>query len=120
MAYADERLGACLMADGQPDAAEPLPCSARSIETIYRATKSTDSQGMASAVGDLGMLLQRKGDSDAAEPLLRESMETWQKVPGYESFMWATISPASRRPYGTSTMLAATRSGPSLSSGNMA
>src|SRR5437588_217425 len=42
---------------------------------------------MAIALGDLCMLLQRKGNNDAAEPLLHESMDLWQRVPGYESFV---------------------------------
>jgi tetratricopeptide (TPR) repeat protein len=72
------------MADGQNDAAEPL---LRGSIEIYRATKSTDSQGMASALGDLGTLLLRKGNSPEAEPLLRESLEMWEKVPDYQSIL---------------------------------
>jgi serine/threonine protein kinase/tetratricopeptide (TPR) repeat protein len=88
VAHGYERLGAFLMATGRLDA-EPL--LRRSIE-IYRTTKASDTQGIASALGDLGLLLLHSRNADAAEPLLRESMESWMRVPGYESFVAYDIS----------------------------
>ena len=84
VASALERLGALYSSANRTEDAERT--LRKSLE-LYRGIANPDAQGLASTLGDLGMLLYRKGETGQAEGLLVESLNNWRKVPGFESWV---------------------------------
>jgi tetratricopeptide (TPR) repeat protein len=89
VANALERLGSLYISASRPEEAER---TLRQSLDLFSATVNPDPKGLGSALGDLGMLLYRKGDVAEAEALLVDSLTNWRKVKDFEKWVAYDIS----------------------------